>query len=719
MAVTYKVRVTTGNFIRSGTRDSISITLVGTEGESPKTTLDNWGVDFFTGSVSDYEVSCEHDLGEIVLLRLHKEGAIELFTTNWYCNFITVTSPKGAAYHFPCYQWMEGYQTLELREGTAKTPAMDTLPLLKDFRIGEVRKRQSNYGWKIFAEGVPHCLDVSSIVELEKDVKFSTVKAALFATPLGHNLDFRNHSLVRGGVGSKWPLRHPPKHSQPFLAIPARLSFSTTFRKIELKLRGYSDSQKSWENLEDIKKVFWFNKSDLSVYVTEHWKDDALFGWQFLNGLNPRMIQRCTKIPSNFPVTNEMVAKSLGEGTTLEKELEKGNIFIADYKLLDGVPAGVNNERQQYVAAPLCLLHLSKQKLLMPLAIQLSQIPGPQSPIFLPSDSEWDWILAKTWVRNADFHVHQAITHLLRTHLLAEVFTMATIRQLPTCHPLYKLLIPHTRYTLHINTVARENLVSQGGVFDKVGGSGFPSPLGLFTLLNLTLTLTSLCLPEDLEARGVSSLPHYYYKDDGLKIWATVKSFVSGMIDFYYQNDSSVKEDWELQKWMEEIFKKGFMSQKSSGISSLLSSVQELKKFLTMVLYTCSAQHSAVNSGQFDLGAWMPNFPSSMRKPSPTTKGTANLENYKDTIPEINTTCIILSVLWLLSAPPGDLIPLGNYPDQHFTEEAPKKLILAFQEELKKISKEIDKRNESLGNTGVPLTYEYLYPPKIENSVSI
>ncbi|KAH0626136.1 hypothetical protein JD844_000917 [Phrynosoma platyrhinos] len=128
MATTYKVQVVTGNFIRSGTFDSIFITLVGTEGESPKTPLDNWGVDFYPGAdplvfpwqVSDYEVSCEHDLGEIVLLRLYKVSKLKLISTNWYCSFVTVTSPKGETYHFPCYQWMEGHQNLELREGRGK-----------------------------------------------------------------------------------------------------------------------------------------------------------------------------------------------------------------------------------------------------------------------------------------------------------------------------------------------------------------------------------------------------------------------------------------------------------------------------------------------------------------------------------------------------------------------------------------------------------------------
>ncbi|XP_020666150.2 polyunsaturated fatty acid lipoxygenase ALOX15B [Pogona vitticeps] len=482
----------------------------------------------------------------------------------------------------------------------------------------------------------------------------------------------------------------------------------------EAKMKGFLDKPYSWGKLEDIRKIFWFYHTPVSEYVFQHWKDDEFFGYQYLNGINPTVIQKCTMIPENFPVTQEMVAGPLGDFTTLKDELKKGTIYLADYKILEDVPTIQVNGKQQYIAAPLCLLHQKPTGEVIPLAIQLSQHAGSQSPIFLPTDEEWIWTLAKTWVRNAEFHIHEVIAHLLRGHLMAEIFTVATLRQLPMCHPVYKLLIPHLRYSIHINVLARTFLICQGGTFDRAIAIGRKGLAVLLKKALENLTYTHLCLPDDIEARGVSSLLDYHYRDDGLKIWDAIESFVTGVVELYYQNNLAVQRDYELQAWVCDIFTKGFLARRTSGIPSSIRSVPELIKFLTMIIFTCSAHHAAVNSGQFEMGAFMPNLPASMRKPPPTMKAPVSLEEFLDTIPEMNSTSQVLSVLWVLRNENFDMKPLGEYDEEHFVEEEPKQLVTAFQARLAHISEGIKKRNMSL-----ELPYTYLDPPNIENSTTI
>uniref|UniRef100_H2MR43 Arachidonate 15-lipoxygenase type B n=1 Tax=Oryzias latipes TaxID=8090 RepID=H2MR43_ORYLA len=453
------------------------------------------------------------------------------------------------------------------------------------------------------------------------------------------------------------------------------------------------------------------NRFVLSDYAMKHWREDAFFGYQFLNGVNPMMIQRCKTLPSKFPVPLDMnVSKSQ---LTLRTEMMKGNIFLCDYNILDGVETNTINGRKQFLAPPLVLLHKNEDDEMMPIAIQLKQEPGEDNPIFFPTDSEYDWLLAKTYVKSADSNLHELNYHLLRTHLLAEVFAVSLQRNLPRVHPVFKLLIRHTRYTLQINVLARNSLISESGTITLVTSGG----KGMLTLLDRSvssMSYRSLCIPDDIIDRGLEDVPNFYYRDDGLKLWNIMQRFVHGILSFYYKTDCMVQNDAELQNWIQEIFENGFLRRSETGIPQKFTTVAELVKFVTMVMFTCSAQHAAVNTGQYDLYGWMPNGPSTMQEPPPTHKGKADEASFLSTLPDVQTTVHILATVWLLSMQSSDARYLHDFVEEHFTEDFPKYKVTTFQRDLIKLSEDIKCRNENL-----KLPYTFLDPKLVENSVAI
>ena len=122
---------------------------------------------------------------------------------------------------------------------------------------------------------------------------------------------------------------HAPKHSD--LAKDAQFSDEKTRSFHHGRLHGVANLGlsylctlcDSWENFDSFKKIFTGWTGDVPrIADNDLWLEDRMFGYQFLNGCNPCVIERCYELPSNFPVTNEMVQSFLDRGRTLEEEIE-------------------------------------------------------------------------------------------------------------------------------------------------------------------------------------------------------------------------------------------------------------------------------------------------------------------------------------------------------------------------------------------------------------
>uniref|UniRef100_A0A3Q2SVX3 Zgc:152891 n=1 Tax=Fundulus heteroclitus TaxID=8078 RepID=A0A3Q2SVX3_FUNHE len=603
----------------------------------------------------------------VVLVRLRLEAQIGFPNVDWHCNRVEVRqrtiAEDSEAQVFLCDKWLRTSDgDVELRSGKLCLLAEETEEQLKQHRLSQLQRQQEVIRWRLFVEGAPQCVDLKSLAEL------------------GPNLSYT--------------------HQSPAINMHY--------------LRGFAGRAEPWTSFSEMETVFAHagHQNSAARFVKAHWKEDWYFGYQCLNGCNPLLLRRTHTVPPNLAVTSHMLRPFLPAGSSLEEELQNGKIYLLDYKLLDGLEGNQINGKQTYLSAPVCLLHLNRQGQVVPIAIQLQQTPGPQNPVFLPSDSGCDWLLAKIWVHSADFQGHQLVSHYLRTHMMAELCCVATLRQFPEHHPLHQLLMPHIRTSMQINLQARASLLAVNGVFDQAVASGLKTIPEILRRASATIQYRSMCVPDDLSDRGVDNLPHSFYAQDALRVWEALHRFVLGWVHLFYRGDEDVQNDSELQNWITDINTHGFTQ--NSGFPQRFQTKAEVSQCLTMFIYSCSALHAAVNFSQLDFALWLPNCPPAMLRPPPQVKGAVTDQDILSYLPDINSTQRVLMTLKMLSQPGVDFIPLCHYREAIFRAGAHRKLVEEVQAELKAINDDITERNSHL-----ELPYTYLSPSGIENSVAI
>ncbi|KAG8365933.1 hypothetical protein BUALT_Bualt17G0023500 [Buddleja alternifolia] len=375
------------------------------------------------------------------------------------------------------------------------------------------------------------------------------------------------------------------------------------------------------------------------------WLRDNEFARQTVAGVNPVNIELLKELPilskldpeiygpPESTITKDLIEKELN-GVSVEEAMKKKKLFILDYHdLLLPFIEKMNSLPDRKAYASRTIFYYSDTGILRPIVMELSLPPTPSSPrnkfIFThghDATSHWRWNLAKAHVCSNDAGVHQLVNHWLKTHACMESYIIATHRQLSSLHPVYKLLHPHMRYTMEINALARQSLISGGGVIEACFSPGKYAMEISSAAYKSLWRFDHEALPADLLRRGMAVedptapggvklvIEDYPYAADALLIWAALKELVESYVEHYYSEPNSITSDVELQAWWNEIKNEGHHDKKDEPWWPNLNTQDDLSNILATIIWTASGQHAAINFGQYPFGGYPPNRPTLMRK---------------------------------------------------------------------------------------------------------
>jgi len=383
------------------------------------------------------------------------------------------------------------------------------------------------------------------------------------------------------------------------------------------------------------------------------WEHDDYFTQQRTLGVNPCALSLATDhVKALFPA---------------DVFADDGHKYYAvDYKIL--VPYAqqlAQAKAPKYIPASVCVFKYKDGKL-APVAILLDQsVPKEQHLVVVNDGTESpQWRYAKLAVRVADWNVHELGSHLTLTHYVSEISAVLTHHCLPEAHPVFQLLMPHSFRTLPINSNARAVL----------NPTIVANRLTAFSLPQID-SFTATCLKQwsfqghyplhDLKARGVEDLPPsiYVYATTATETWKLTRAYVDQVLAAVVQleggNDKALLEkDVYLQDWIKQ------MQTHMPGFPAKIDSIDELADALTMIIFTASHQHAAVNYFQKKYMFFVPSSPGYLNQPLVADAAALDKVDEKvllANLPEPQYAAVQSALVDMLAYPPTEEHTLAHF----------------------------------------------------------
>ncbi|KAK3153446.1 hypothetical protein QOZ80_2BG0172990 [Eleusine coracana subsp. coracana] len=458
-----------------------------------------------------------------------------------------------------------------------------------------------------------------------------------------------------------------------------------------------------------------------------NWRTDKEFGRQMLAGPNPVCIKRVLEFPitseldrrvygdQDSKITRDHIEKNMG-AMTVDQAVKEGRPYVVDHhdfmmpylKRINELPGdderGEISPRKAYAART--LLFLNDDSTLKPLAIELSS-PNPEderlgavSTVYTPPDTGDDdvlagrftiWDLAKAHATVNDASNNNFVYHWLNIHVTLEPVIIATNRQLSVLHPIHKLLKPHFRKTLHINTTTRQIIISSGDPRNLIKrGMAKGDPRN----------------PENLEL----FIKDYPFAVDGLGLWIAIKNWVKDYCAIYYPDDSAVTSDSELQDWWREVRQVGHADLSEASWWPALDCLADLEEICTTIIWLGSGFHSAIGLWQFTYQGFVPCRPTITSRSMPEAGEEVTESDFLESITprkEALSGMAMAARSMMLERE----VYLGQRPDtEKWTSDERAAMALArFRWRLEGVADDIERRNgdPALRNRSGPVELPY------------